>query len=82
MPYWRCDNYCIWYGEAEESANHAILECVPVLKTWALSSKLHAHRFFQLPMCIQTWIVYSGEKNDTKDSKSEKDPYLWITWYI
>ena len=40
-----------------------------------------AQIYFQYQASTQIWITYSG-KNSIIEPKQDKDPYLWITWYI
>ena len=78
----RCDNHCPRCGADDETINHAIFECLPALQTWAHAATP------TLPLLFPTTSHYANidylfwRKNDIEDPELDKDPYLWIMWYI
>ena len=78
----RCDNYCPRCGEPEVTATHAIFECPPALQVWSLASTPSDPDIFPLSSIYANMDYLFWRKNDIVEPELDRDPYLWIIWYI
>ena len=78
----RCDNHCPRCEELEETTTHAILECPPALQACALSSNLSSSQTFPFLSIYTNMDYLFWRKNSIMEPEDERDPYLWIIWYI
>ena len=78
----RCDNYCPRCGEPEETVTHAMFECPPALQAWALSSTPSSSQTFHVPSIYANMDYFFWRKNSIMKPEDDRDPYLWIIWYI
>ena len=78
----RCDNYCPRCGELDESVTHAIFECPPALQVWSLSSTPTSPGIFPVPSVYTNMDYLFWRKNAIIEPEQDRDPYLWLIWYI
>uniref|UniRef100_A0A0D2ZRD6 Reverse transcriptase zinc-binding domain-containing protein n=1 Tax=Brassica oleracea var. oleracea TaxID=109376 RepID=A0A0D2ZRD6_BRAOL len=78
----RCDNYCPRCGEIEESVTQEIFECPPALQVWSLSATPTSPGTFPVSSVYTNMDYLFWRKNDILEPDQDRDPYLWIIWYI
>ena len=78
----RCDKYFPRCKKPEKYVTHAIFECPPTLQVWALSATPTSPEIFPVPSVYANMDYFFWRKNTIVDPRLDRDPYLWIIWYI
>ena len=74
----RCDNHCPRCGAKDETINHAIFECLPILQIWTHVATPTPPLVFSSASHFTNMDYLFWRKNDIEDPELDKDSYPWI----
>ncbi|KAF8104356.1 hypothetical protein N665_0173s0010 [Sinapis alba] len=68
--------------EEDETVNHAIFECLLALQSWALAPTPSCPGIFFISSIYSNLDYLFWRTNAIEDLELERDPYLWIIWFL